>query len=195
MKIIFGGILGIGFIIALIFFLNSEEETQIDKPLILANYTSKLPDLSNKSQEEINEIIEKRYLEIEKNSNEYEPLPRIWQSSGPFKIDREKYLLGEKVFLIVEGLSTQEKGVIALVRHMNSTHDFLYTTFPFDGSEKQAFNIYFEPSINKLKNICSKDFLIGDWSLIFTGTDYNELKFKIIDAIIPGSEQYFQDVC
>ena len=51
--------------------------------------------------QEISPDIQDRLDEIEKKSheNEYSPKDREWITSGPFQIDRSKYVLGEKVFL------------------------------------------------------------------------------------------------
>ena len=37
--------------------------------------------------------------------------------------------------------------------------------------------------------------LIGEWKVIFEGTEYESLKFKIIDEIIPGMERNYKSVC
>ena len=47
------------------------------------------------------------------------PPPRVWQSSGPFEIDRTKYLIGEKIFIRIGELDTNEKGQIAFLRPLN----------------------------------------------------------------------------
>ena len=49
-----------------------------------------------------NPIIDEKLNEIEKKAEENyldEPAPREWITSGPFQIDRTKYLLGEKILL------------------------------------------------------------------------------------------------
>ena len=43
----------------------------------------------------------------------------------------------------------------------------------------------------QLRGICTEDELIGDWKVIFEGTNYESLKFKIIDKIVPGYEKLF----
>ncbi|MFB5609955.1 MAG: hypothetical protein ACE5Q5_07025, partial [Nitrosarchaeum sp.] len=59
-----------------------------------------------KPETEIPEIQEK-LDEIEKINleNEYSPKPREWLTSGPFQIDRSKYAIGEKIFLVIGGLN------------------------------------------------------------------------------------------
>ena len=188
-------VIAIGFTTFQILSNDNEQKKIIDKPMILGNITSTLPDLSDKTPEEIDEIIEQKYSDIINNKADYEPLPRVWQNSGPFKIDREKYVLGEKIFFIAENINYEENGKIILFRPLNQTHSIIWSEFPFDGKSKTAFNIYFEPQISKLRDICTKNDLIGEWTVIFEGTNYSDLKFEIIDKILPGSEPYFRDVC
>ena len=40
----------------------------------------------------------------ESEDTDFKPLPKEWQSSGPFEIDRSKYAIGEKIFLLVHEL-------------------------------------------------------------------------------------------
>jgi hypothetical protein len=178
-----------------IFSNDTEQKKIIDKPMILGNITSTLPDLSDKTPEEISEIIDQKYSDIINNKADYEPLPRVWQSSGPFKIDRENYVLAEKIFLIAENIDYDENGKIILLRPFNQTHSIIWSEFPFDGKSKTAFNIYFEPQLSQVKNICTKNDLIGEWTVTFEGTNYPDLKFVVIDKVLPGSEVYFLDEC
>ena len=176
--------------------INFEQDIKIEnEKIIRTDFVSKLPDLSNMTQAEIDSVIDKRYEEIIENNKEYEPLPRTWPSSGPFKIDREKYILGEKIFVIAEDIPLDVKGEIKLVRQMNSTHYKLWNTFTFNGIDKSSFNIYFEPMLSESKNICSVDDLTGDWFMIFEGTDYDSLSFKMLDVIIPGMESRYVPIC
>ena len=146
-----------------------------------------------KTDNEIFKEIEEKYedLILKNNSSEYQVLPREWQTSGPFSIDRKQYALGEKIFLKIDGLATNEIGQISILRPLNQTHYSVWTTFPFDGKISESFNVYFEPRLLKLKEICNKDDLVGDWRMVFQNTNYENLKFKIMDKIVPGDEKKF----
>jgi len=150
-------------------------------------------------ESEIQSKIAEKYAEIEKQTidkGEYKPAPRDYPTSGPFEIDRSRYVLGENVFVSVHNLQPQEKGQIAFLRPLNETHYSVYITIPFDGSEKLAFNQYFKPDLSKVKRICSKNDLIGRWAVVFQGTNYENLHFEIVDQILPGiEEEYQQKVC
>lgn len=147
--------------------------------------------------EEVTPEIQDRLDEIEKieSENEYSPKPREWITSGPFQIDRSEYVLGEKIFVRIGGLGYEEKGQIAFLRPLNSTHYSVYWTIPFDGADKPAFNYYLEPQLSKVKGYCSADDFVGDWRVVFRGTDYPNLEFKITEQILPGEEENYQPVC
>ena len=140
------------------------------------------------------EVIEK-LDEIEKiaDENQYEVLPREWQTSGPFQVDRSEYALGEKIFLRIGGLSFQEKGQVAVMRPLNDTHYSVYLTIPFDGANKDAFNYYLEPQLTKTRGLCSVDDVLGKWALVFRGTNYPNLNFEIINKTLPGTN--WEPVC
>jgi hypothetical protein len=127
--------------------------------------------------------------EIEKiaDENQYEVLPREWQTSGPFQIDRSQYALGEKIFLRIGGLSFQEKGQVAVMRPLNSTHYSVYLTIPFDGANKDAFNYYLDPQLSKTRGLCSVDDVVGKWALVFRGTNYPNLDFEMTNKTLPGT--------
>ncbi len=134
------------------------------------------------------DAIEKINLE-----NEYSPKEREWQTSGPFQIDRSQYAIGEKIFLVIGGLDVNEKGQVAVMRPLNSTHYKVYLTIPFDGNAKSAFNYYLEPQISKNRGICSVDDMTGKWALVFRGTDYPNLNFEITKDVVPGTD--VESVC
>ena len=167
---------------------NNRIEESIKQEISVSESSSKT------NQNEINDLIGEKYNQIELNKKEYVPAERIWQSSGPFKIDREKYLLGEKIFVIADGLKFNDKGEIILYRPLNSTHMIIWDKFPFDGSIKSSFNIYFEPKLSDTKMICEKSDLIGDWIMEFSNVRYSEMYFSIIDQILPGEEDTFEKV-
>ena len=138
---------------------------------------------------EDNSEIDKKIEEIEKikNENEYEVLPREWKTSGPFQIDRNQYALGEKIFLRIGGLKFEDKGQVAVMRPLNSTHYGVYLTIPFDGAQKPAFNYYLDPQLSKTRGLCSVDDVLGNWTLVFRGTNYPNLYFEIVNKTVPGT--------
>ncbi len=147
-----------------------------------------------KPETEIPEVQEK-LDEVEKINleNEYSPKEREWSTSGPFQIDRSKYAIGEKIFLVIGGLNANEKGQVAFMRPLNDTHYSVYLTIPFDGQKKDVFNYYLDPQISKARGICSVDDIVGKWAVVFRGTDYQNLYFEITDNVVPGTN--IEPVC
>ena len=185
-----GILIGIGaLIIAIATIIPNEKSGSMEVEDVLDKELNPSEDVTSEVQEKLDEI-EKINLE-----NEYSPSPREWITSGPFQIDRSKYVIGEKIFLVIGGLESQEKGQVAFLRPLNDTHNKVYQTVPFDGAKKNAFNYYIQPQISKKAGICSIDDIAGDWTVVFRGTDYANLNFEITDKILPGDKGNYQSVC
>ena len=133
-------------------------------------------------------------IKNDNSNNKYYPNDREWITSGPFKIDRGEYRLGEKIFVNIDQLSNNEKGKVVVFRPVNSTHYAVYHMMQFN-AEGQRNNYYFTPDLSEMDGICSVDQLIGEWTVVFKGSDYPDLKFKVIAEIIPGYEYRYESVC
>jgi len=188
-KIVVPIVVGIIIVIVGIIAIINQESTTMEVEDILDKELRPNEEITPQVQEKLDEI-EKINLE-----NEYSPKDREWITSGPFQIDRSEYVLGEKIFLRIGGLSFDEKGEAAFLRPLNSTHYSVYLTIPFDGSDKSAFNYYLQPQLTKLRGFCTVNDFIGDWRVVFRGTDYPNLEFKITEDILPGDDEDFEPVC
>ena len=165
-----------------------------------------IEDVINKELETNDEItieIDKKLGAIENSVEEsknietdYDPTrEREWITSGPFQIDRSEYALGENIFIRISSMDTTEKGQIAFLRPLNDTHKSVYLTIPFDGS-KPSFNQYFTPDLSALKGICSIEDIAGEWTVVFRGTNYDNIKFTLSDTMfLPGNESRYNPVC
>ena len=184
-PIIFGIIVVIGVVSVTIG--NSSELMEVEDTM----------DRELRPSEEITPEVQEKLDEIEKINleNEYSPNDREWITSGPFQIDRSEYILGEKIFLRIGGLSFEEKGQVVFLRPLNDTHYSVYLTIPFDGANKPAFNYYLEPDLSKIRGLCTVDDLVGDWRVVFRGTNYENLEFTVTEEILPGDEEYYEPVC
>ena len=132
-------------------------------------------------------------IQSQTNKTEFKPLPKEWQKSGPFEIDRREYAIGEKIFLVVKGLQGDDKGQIDIMRPGNATQQLMWDAIPFSNDMKLEFRFYFEPKISKIDGICSVDDMIGKWSLVFRGTNYPALDFNITELVVPGTN--IEQVC
>ena len=118
-----------------------------------------------------------------------------WVKSGPFSIDKSEYNLGEKIFIVVNGLNQEDKGKVIFFRPLNNTAWSNYITMDFDGTNKTQFNLYFEPRLNELKDICSTNELAGEWVVKFIGTEYPDINFKIMNQTSSWDTRTFDPVC
>jgi len=144
-------------------------------------------------------IMEEKITEIEKQIKEtagdFSPTVSDWPTSGPFRIDKSQYLIGENIFFTADQLASTDKGRVVFLRPTNDTQYSVYSTIPFDGSNKNSFNQYFKPALSHGKKICTTDDLVGRWIVIFEGTNYQDISFRIIDKYLPGDEKYYEDTC
>jgi hypothetical protein len=184
-----GGIGIITIIIILVVLFNSVEETIEVEDLIGEKI---------RVEENVLPEIQEKLDEIKKNNleNSYISKDREWITSGPFQLDRSEYVLGEKIFMRSDGIQPNEKGQVAFMRPLNDTHYSVYLTIAFDGMNKGGFNYYLQPVLSKSKGTCSIDDILGEWTIVFRGTQYSNLKFNIINQTIPGDENdYDEPVC
>ena len=144
---------------------------------------------------------------IEFNS-EKEGVP--WrEASGPFQIEKYEYYLGEKIFLNAVNIPVDEKGEIIFFRPSSDginkypkefeeipreliSNKKKYMGIKFDGENKQSFNKYFEPRFNEWKGICSTNQIVGEWVMIFSGTQYEPIYFTVLNYTMPGDTRTFE---
>jgi len=111
------------------------------------------------------------------------------QILGPLQINKDKYLLGENIFVILKDIRPQDKGAIEFY----TPNGVLYDTMGFDGNEKDFFKKYFKPQLLKGKNLCEKEDLVGEWTVMFKGYDMAKLHFQMTSDILPNQEHQFED--
>ena len=118
-----------------------------------------------------------------------------WIASGPFAIDKAQYNVGEKIFLDTDGLKVDEKGTVEFLRPINDTHHKTHIKIPFDGMSKQQFNYYFEPRLHLYNGLCSMDDIAGNWIVKFSGTQYEDINFEILNQISSWDDRTHEPVC
>jgi len=143
-------------------------------------------------------------------SSEQETIEEIqWRTSGPFQIEKYEYYLGEKIFINAIDIPRDVSGEIIFFRpsttsNIDNMKEFegvskelisakiKYLAIIFDGNAKSNFNQYFEPRFNEWAGICSANDLTGEWVMVFQGTQYKEIHFKVIDEIAPWDTRTFE---
>jgi len=85
------------------------------------------------------------------NSEEVIKSNETWNGVGQVQIDKDVYVLGEKVFINIVDLSSNEKGELSILRPVNATYYVEHLTIPFDGSIKSSSYTYFQPRLFEFK--------------------------------------------
>jgi len=122
-------------------------------------------------------------------------IEKKWIESGPFSIDKNQYNVGEKIFIVVNGLKQEDKGKLIFFQPLNSTSWKSYKTIDFDGTSKAQFNLYLEPGLSELKKVCSMNDLAGTWVVKFSGTEYSDITFEMMNQTSSWDKRTFDPVC
>ena len=104
--------------------------------------------------------------------------------SGPFSIDKEKYRLGDNIFMVVTGLRPSDAGKMIVYDPKGGT----FTQVPFNGTMKSDWNYMFKPDTVRLEKLCTPQDLVGNWSIVFQGTSYKSITFQVTNEWDQGSE-------
>ena len=111
------------------------------------------------------------------------------QLLGPLQINKDKYLLGENVYVVLKDLRPQDKGTVLFITPENK----VYFEWGFNGSDREFQKKYFKPQLLKSKDLCTKEQLIGEWTVIFKGYDEAKIHYEITQNILPNMEYQYVD--
>ena len=103
-------------------------------------------------------------------------------------INKDKYLLGENVFIRVNDIPMGLRDYLLFFTPGGTEYMSIY----FDGSERSSFKHYFKPALVNRLNICEKDDLIGQWTIMFAGLPNDKIHFEVVKETLPNSEEYFK---
>ena len=115
--------------------------------------------------------------------------PDNLQVLGPLQINKDKYLLGENVFISISDLRPQDKGAVQII----TPTGIIYDEWGFNGMERESQKKYFKPQLLKSKDICEKEKLIGQWTVLFKGYDEAKIYFEMTPNILPNMEKQFEE--
>ena len=115
--------------------------------------------------------------------------PENPQLLGPLQINKDKYLLGEHVYVILGNLRAQDQGSVLFI----TPGGVVYDEWGFNGNERDFQKKYFKPQLLKSKNICEKEKLIGQWTVMFKDYDMAKIYFEVTPNILPNMEHQFED--
>ena len=86
-------------------------------------------------------------------------------------------------------MNPQDKGTVLFL----TPNNIVYDEWGFNGSDREFQKKYFKPQLLKSKELCDKEQLIGEWSVMFKGYEMQKLHFEIVPAILPNQEDQFQE--
>jgi len=109
------------------------------------------------------------------------------QLLGPLQINKDKYLLGENIYVILTNLRPQDQGTVQFF----TPGGVLYDSMGFNGENRESQKKYFKPGLLKSKNLCEKKDLIGTWTVMFEGYEQAKLYFEMMPDILPNQESHF----
>ena len=109
------------------------------------------------------------------------------QILGPLQINKDKYLLGENVYVILRDIGPMDKGSIQFF----TPGGILYDEMGFNGANQDYAKKYFKPGLLKSKNLCEKEQLVGTWTVMFEGYEEFKLYFQMMPDILPNQESHF----
>ena len=109
------------------------------------------------------------------------------QILGPLQINKDKYLLGENVYVILKDLRPQDKGTVQFF----TPDGTLYNEMGFNGENRDFQKKYFKPGLLKSKNLCEREDLVGTWTVMFRGYEEAKLYFQMMPDILPNQESHF----
>ena len=111
-------------------------------------------------------------------------------SSGPFTIDKQKYRLGDYVFMVVTGLKPNDAGQMVVYDPKGGN----FTHVQFNGTMKSDWNYFFKPNTVRMEALCTPQDLVGNWTIVFQGTSYKPITFQVINQWVHGSEAEIKPV-
>jgi len=111
-------------------------------------------------------------------------------TSGPFTIDKEKYRLGDYIFMVVTGLKPNDAGKVVVYDPKGG----VFTQVPFNGTMKSDWNYMLKPNTVRIEKLCTPQDLVGNWTMVFQGTSYKSIPFQVINEWVEGSQAEIKPV-
>tara|TARA_Y100000996_G_C22507085_1_gene636850 strand:- start:222 stop:791 length:570 start_codon:yes stop_codon:yes gene_type:complete len=103
------------------------------------------------------------------------------------QINKDKYILGESIYVIVTDIPEELK-TRAIFYTPSGTE---YYTIKIDGEKTSGFKQYFKPQLSVFRNLCNVEDLVGDWTVMFEDNPTEILNFEVTSEYLPGSESFF----
>ena len=120
------------------------------------------------------------------------------QISGSLQINKDKFLLGENIFIIIDHKHDFEVGTLVVLGPNGKP----YVEYAFNAEEKESWKFYFRPDMRMSKQLCVADDIVGEWKfmMLFQGNVndvmYEPITVTVLDIVLPGETyKYNKNVC
>lgn len=104
------------------------------------------------------------------------------------KINKDKYVLGENVFVTISNIPM---GFVDNIL-FQTPNGMTYHTINVDGNKANFGKEYFRPQLLLGLKICDKEQLVGNWKVFFESNPSEFLNFEMTDEILPRNEEYYK---
>ena len=131
---------------------------------------------------------EEYYQGIGSNSISHVVYPENPQNLYGVQINKDKYLIGENVYVVVTDIPKNLK--TQLLFYTPSGKQFY--EIPIDGEKVSGFKQYFKPQLLKNRNLCDVNELVGQWTMLFENNPSEKLYFEFTGEYLPGNEKYYE---
>jgi len=131
---------------------------------------------------------EEYYESIGTQSIKHVVYPENPQFLYGLKINKDKYVLGENIFVSISNIPMGFKDRVLFL----TPEDIIYHIVKVDGNKSDFGKEYFRPQLLLGLEICEKEQLIGDWKVFFESNPSEYLKFEMTDELLPNNELYYE---
>jgi len=113
--------------------------------------------------------------------------PENPQNLYGLQINKDKYLLGENIFVKVSNIPMELKTQVIFY----TPNGKQFYEIPIDGEKTSGLKQYFKPQLLANRGLCNVDELIGLWTVMFENNPQEVLKFEMTGEYLPNNEKFY----
>ncbi len=106
------------------------------------------------------------------------------------KINKDRYLLGENVYVTITEIPMELKTRVLFY----TPSGVQFYEINIDGERNSGFKQYFKPQLLKNRNLCDVNDLIGQWTVMFENNPYERLNFEMTGEYLPEQEKHYDPI-
>ena len=113
--------------------------------------------------------------------------PENPQTLYGLQINKDKYLFGENVYVVVTDIPMNLKTQVLFYTPSGKQ----FYEISIDGERNSGFKQYFKPQLLMNRGLCDVSELTGEWTIMFENNPFEKLHFEMTGEYLPGMEQYY----